>query len=1086
MTQATRKRRASSHPSKGATKGAAAKGAANKGAGKKAPAKKGGGGASRVVSRKATATRPASGSRALAVAGGTPAREAARPGARSRGATRTLATATLANTVALSQLQRLLREIGAIVAFFAALTASLALATFDVDDPGWSHTGSGDAIANSVGRAGAWFADVAFYLFGFMAWLLPAVLVLTGYLLFRDERRAAAGYRPFVFVRVIGIALMLAAASGLADLHFAVGDGALPRGTFGGGILGTAIAWRLVAYLHHLGTTLLLLALFFSSLTLAFGTSWLSVIESIGAFLARGVERLQGGFERRAESRQERELQREADAARLARREDGVAGALRAIEGGQRTLPIDADRPAARGGFGAGPGAGGRARRGLLASLFGTHGDARAVAHRAASAVARLAEGPGPDDPALARDEALARSLDEADALLAGRRPQAGFAAADEPERVPDAGDGDTNGAPGPSRRRRAKASDASAAANAETADASDAAAGSDADAEDVLTIPARGATPRKGASKPVSDSAAASVAAAAAAPEAAPEAASEAEAAPVVVPVAAAHPEREGSGARNVHDITGTVPPEDKPKEIAIKPRAVSAERQAKLYLDVPDSDLPSLKLLDEPKPQTEGYSNEELRRLSLLLEEKLAEFRVQVEVVAVQPGPVITLFEMELAPGIKASKVSGLSQDIARSLSLPSVRVLEVIPGKNTIGLEVPNVHRETVSLTELLMSEQYSKSTKPLTLALGKEISGKAVVFDLASAPHLLAAGTTGAGKSVAVNAMLVSLLYKCTAKDLRLILIDPKMLELNVYDGIPHLLTPVVTDMKEATNALRWCVAEMERRYMVMAALKVRNIAGYNRKIREAEEAGTPLTDPLWDPELAMNPSGPPPLLEPMPFIVVVVDEFADMMIQVGKKAEELIARITAKARASGIHLILATQRPSVDVITGLIKANVPSRIAFRVSSKIDSGTIIGQNGAESLLGYGDSLFQPVGKEPQRVHGAFVDDHEVQAVAQHLKSTGEPQYIEAILQENQGAIPGLSADAGGGGGDPEADELYDTACQIVLESGRASISYVQRRLKVGYNRAARMVEDMESAGLVSPEVNGKREVLPPGGG
>ena len=1071
-------------------KGAPRKPAAAKGkaAGKGGARAAGKAGAGRVTSRKAVAARkPAAASRgALVTAGGTPT-----PGAAARrGGGRTLATATLSNTVAIAQMHRLLREIGAIAAFFAALAAALALATFDIDDPGWSHTGSGERIANSVGRAGAWFADVSFYLLGFMAWLLPLILVATGYLLFRDERRRRSGYRPFVFVRVIGVAAMLAAASGLADLHFAVSDGALPRGTFGGGILGTAIAWRLVAYLHHLGTTLVLLGLFFSSLTLAFGTSWLDVIESIGAFLARGVERLQGAADARAEDRAERDRRREADAARLARREDGVAGAMRSIEGGGApALPIDADRAAPR--------------RGLLATLAAARGDARDRARRAADAVGRLAEGAADDEAHLAdaatpaaRDaahDALARSLDEADALLVGRRerPAQGAGPDAGPDASPDAnpnagGDAAPASAEGDGvetdavrAKREARAAKRRAKAEAAERDAAPAAApaappagatGTDADdPEDVLTIPARGAASALPAEAP--------------APAAEPDAPSPAPAAPAGPSPAPAAP-RESSGASSVYDITGTEPPQ---KTIAIKPRAVSAERQATLYLDVPDSDLPSLTLLDEPRPQTEGYSNEELRRLSLLLEEKLAEFRVQVEVVAVQPGPVITLFEMELAPGIKASKVTGLAQDIARSLSLPSVRVVEVIAGRNTIGIEVPNVHRETVSLTELLMSEQYAKSKNPLTLALGKEISGKAVVFDLAKAPHLLAAGTTGAGKSVAVNAMLVSLLYKCTAKDLRLILIDPKMLELNVYDGIPHLLTPVVTDMKEATNALRWCVGEMERRYMVMAALKVRNIAGYNKKIREAEAAGEPLTDPLWDAELSMNPSGPPPLLEPMPFIVVVVDEFADMMIQIGKKAEELISRITAKARASGIHLILATQRPSVDVVTGLIKANVPSRIAFRVSSPIDSRTIIDRNGAESLLGYGDSLFQPVGMEPQRVHGAFVDDHEVQAVAQYIKSTGEPQYIEAILQEGGPAIPGLPGEGGAGGADPEADELYDTACQIVIESRRASISYVQRRLKVGYNRSARMIEDMEAAGLVSSEVNGKREVLapPPGG-
>ena len=538
------------------------------------------------------------------------------------------------------------------------------------------------------------------------------------------------------------------------------------------------------------------------------------------------------------------------------------------------------------------------------------------------------------------------------------------------------------------------------------------------------------------------------------------------------------------GAGSSGDH-ATADRPGGDKPapaiNERAEKPAEL---KQSKLFLDVPDSDLPPLSLLDAPEPQQAGFSRAELEALSRLLEEKLAEFRIEVEVVAVHPGPVITSFEMQPAPGIKASRITGLAQDIARSMSLPSVRVVEVIPGKSTIGIEVPNDHREIVQLSEMLLSEAYAKEKSPLTLALGKDISGQSVTADLARMPHLLVAGTTGSGKSVAVNAMLISLLYKATAKDVRLILIDPKMLELNVYDDIPHLLSPVVTDMKEAANALRWCVGEMERRYTIMAALKVRNLAGYNKKIRDAEAAGVPLTDPLWQAELSLDPTGPPPVLEPMPMIVVVVDEFADMMMQVGKKAEELITRIAQKARAAGIHLILATQRPSVDVITGLIKANVPSRIAFQVSQKVDSRTIIDQGGAESLLGHGDMLYLPPGSGvPVRVHGAFVDDHEVHAVVSHIKRTGSPNYIEEILHESTAAIPGIS---GGSeeGSDNETDALYDQAVAVVCESRKASISYVQRRLKIGYNRAARMIEDMEHAGVVSTVTgNGTREVLAP---
>ena len=510
---------------------------------------------------------------------------------------------------------------------------------------------------------------------------------------------------------------------------------------------------------------------------------------------------------------------------------------------------------------------------------------------------------------------------------------------------------------------------------------------------------------------------------------------------------------------------------------------KRVEREKQVPLFDPPLDTDLPPLSLLDPPEESEHGFSEQALEAMSRQVEMKLKDFNIEARVDAVYPGPVITLFEIDLGTGVKVSQVSNLAKDLSRALSATSVRVVEVIPGKSVIGLEVSNENREMIQLSEILQSEQYDESKSFLTMALGKDISGVPVVADLAKMPHLLIAGTTGSGKSVAINAMVLSLIYKSSPIDVRVIMIDPKMLELAVYKGIPHLLTPVVTDMKDAANALRWCVGEMERRYKLMASLGVRNIGGYNKKVKEAIKSGSPIPDPLFEPEDENSDEEIPTLMH-LPYIVVIIDELADMMMMVGKKVEELIARLAQKARAAGIHLILATQRPSVNVITGLIKANIPTRIAFQVSARVDSRTILDQMGAEQLLGHGDMLYMSPGTGlPQRVHGAFVSDQEVHRVVDYLKKISEPDYLDEIVSEQvdqMALLPGESYDDD----DSEADPLYDEAVFIVTQSRRASISSVQRRLKIGYNRAARIMEAMEAAGIVSEmQSNGAREVIAP---
>ena len=516
-------------------------------------------------------------------------------------------------------------------------------------------------------------------------------------------------------------------------------------------------------------------------------------------------------------------------------------------------------------------------------------------------------------------------------------------------------------------------------------------------------------------------------------------------------------------------------------PQVVAVvRSERVEKEKQATLFADPTDSSLPPLALLDEAKIVQETVSVETLEFTSRLIEKKLSDFGVDVKVVAAYPGPVITRYEIDPATGVKGSQIVGLARDLARSLSITSIRVVETIPGKTYMGLELPNPKRQIVRLTEILGSQLYNDSASSLTIALGKDIAGHPVVADLAKMPHLLIAGTTGSGKSVGINATLLSLLYKSDPKSVRMILIDPKMLEMSVYEGIPHLLAPVVTDMRQAGHALNWAVNEMERRYRLMSKLGVRNLAGYNNKILDAAKREEHIPNPF-----SLTPDAPEPL-EELPTIVIIIDELADLMMVVGKKVEELIARIAQKARAAGLHLILATQRPSVDVITGLIKANIPTRIAFQVSSKIDSRTILDQMGAEALLGMGDMLYMPPGSGfPVRVHGAFVSDEEVHRVVEFLKTQGEPNYIDGILEGGttedgaQLSLDGVPAASGS-----ESDELYDSAVAIVLKNRRASISLVQRNLRIGYNRAARLLEQMEQSGIVSTmQSNGNREILVP---
>lgn len=949
----------------------------------------------------------------------------------------------------LNGIQRLV-EVGLIVCSGLAAFMLLALLSFDPSDPSWSQTGYQTDIANFAGPVGAQVADMLFTVFGWLSYLFPPFFAFCGYLLFKRFKDLITIDYLILGLRLLGLLLTVISACAISSINF---DDFFMYSS--GGVVGDVLSSLLLPNLNFVGSSLLLLCSFCIGMTLLTGISWLTVADELGALvmqLVNFVWHLPGKFSAAKAATvaaptaampvndfatELNEAQHELSRQELSERQRQEPGFSALDELSPADVGVRHDDSADEIEW----------------------SDYRPSQHnftaQADSSEADVASLTGSDGSTPVEKKPVDATKAFRQQLLRDK-PQS-YQPAAQPVAPLNISPIKTE----PQLQSRAFFPPADAVVEPlpfqplDVRTESQAFVSVDTLADDELSFSA------------IDDS--------------------------------FDDDDLNQSFIHTQADINRLLTDEDDeppfemdepvlshPVAATARPAAVNAFGQPLLLAGQdeaePMTELPALSLLDRPNKTVNPISPEDLERVSRLVELKLLDFNVDAKVVGVYPGPVVTRFELDLAPGVKVSKITGLSKDLARSLSAISVRVVEVIPGKSFIGLELPNQHREIVRLSEVIGDEVFTESKSPLTMVLGKDIAGKSVVADLAKMPHLLVAGTTGSGKSVGVNVMICSLLYKSTPDDVRFLMIDPKMLELSVYEGIPHLLTEVVTDMKEAANGLRWCVGEMERRYKLMSALGVRNLKGYNVKIADAIAEGHPIRDPLWRPSDNMLTEAP--LLEKLPSIVVVIDEFADMMMIVGKKVEELIARIAQKARAAGIHLILATQRPSVDVITGLIKANIPTRIAFQVSSKIDSRTILDQQGAESLLGQGDMLYLPPGSGvPNRVHGAFVDDHEVHAVVADWKKRGRPNYIPEILSgetTEENLLPGETLEDE----DAEADPLFDQAVAFVTESRKASVSGVQRRFRIGYNRAARLVETMEQVGIVSgPGHNGNREVLAP---
>ncbi|NKF50591.1 DUF87 domain-containing protein [Shewanella sp. WXL01] len=904
------------------------------------------------------------------------------------------------NLKTLSGLQRLL-EGGLIICCMLATYVLLALSSFNPNDPGWSQSHFQGEIHNWTGAVGAWVADVLFYFFGFIAYLIPVIIASTGWFIFNRAHKLLEIDYFSVGLRIIGFLLMILALAALASMN---GENIYVFSA--GGVAGDVIGQAMQPYFNTLGTTLLLLCFIGAGFTLATGISWLTIIELTGfatIWLAKQILALPQHFKGREETEDTRGFMSVADKFKQKQAEHASNSES---DKADLSLPFDEPQTESNNESRQQIEEKTQSRMASFKQFFGSKKHSDADADEQSDSVETLQDDV---DQTLELEndinEPTFTALDEHDA-----RQEPSLSIWDHAE----------DNAGSESQYQSDK--------DAVVANISHDEATSDVDEQTEM------------------------------------DESSLEQAADVIQEAGKLVAQRAPEKDAKIVDGIVVIPGKDTQQ------------------LARPVDPLPSISLLDVPDRKTNPISEEELEQVARLVEAKLADFNIKANVVGVFPGPVITRFELELAPGVKASKITNLSKDLARSLLSENVRVVEVIPGKAYVGLELPNKFRETVFMRDVLDCEAFEKSQSKLSMVLGQDISGEPVVVDLGKMPHLLVAGTTGSGKSVGVNVMITSLLYKSGPDDVRFIMIDPKMLELSVYEGIPHLLCEVVTDMKEAANALRWCVGEMERRYKLMSALGVRNLKGYNQKIKTAAEQGEYIPDPLWNANESMLDEAPP--LEKLPSIVVVVDEFADMIMIVGKKVEELIARIAQKARAAGIHLILATQRPSVDVITGLIKANIPTRIAFQVSSRIDSRTILDQQGAETLLGMGDMLYLPAGVSvPSRVHGAFIDDHEVHKVVADWHARGKPQYIDEILngvsEGEQVLLPGETSES-----EDELDALYDEAVAFVTETRRGSISSVQRKFKIGYNRAARIIESMEAQGIVSAQGhNGNREVLAP---